>query len=458
MERNRITGTIPTEICRMESLRGVTLKFNDLRGEIPTCIDELENMEFLNLRDNELGGYVPEGLCELTLMEGLLMGNNNIRGQLPACLSQMTDLAVLHLSDSLYTGQVPSEWSRFEGLEELYLDGNFLNGNPTATINHLEALRLLYIEGNEFTGQIDETFVKDLRFIQALDISSNNFTSVEYAVPPHIFRLPELVVIDFSRNQLKGRLPTDIPQQQNMRFFSVHANMVGGEMPSQLTNLTNLWHLDLSNNEFQGPLPNELFEMRGVNSLFLSHNPGLNAGPVPSEVSKRTKLGELAMRDTSRTGPLPDLIGFHRLELLDFGDNDLTGTIPGFYGHLRLLRYMLLDRNQKLSGTLPEFVTTDLLQTVLLDKTGVTGNFSTICSLPVFAGDNDDIDGDVFVVADCGEDDSDISCDCCHCCTKDQELCSEPAVASLDWTWEFRNTQGARDFALNASLLAEPEE
>ena len=102
------------------------------------------------------------------------------------------------------------------------------------------------------------------------------------------------------------------------------------------------------------------------------------------------------MRNTSRTGPLPDLTGFRRLELLDLSDNDFRGTIPSSYGRLSKLKYLLLDRNQKVTGSLPEFVTTKLLQTVLLDKTNVTGNFSNLCSLPAFAGVNDNIAGDVY--------------------------------------------------------------
>ena len=457
LEYNNVTGTIPEELCNLTQLEYLSLKFNLLQGEIPDCFDQLEKLKYLNLRDNSLTGTLPlsPDFCKLDNMQVIVVDRNYLTGPIPDCFARWTNLHMLSLADNAFTGTLPADLPQLVNLSELYLDGNELEGDPIAVINQLKRLRLLYIENNQFVGNIDEHFCRELNHLKAVDISSNNFTSTSYGIPPHIMKLPKLKIVDFSQNHLRGDLPAEIPRNDVLRFLSVHQNKMTGGIPSALANLTALWHLDVSGNGFHGPLRKQLFEMPELLHLFLSENPGLHAGPIPAAVANMTQLREISLKNTNRTGPLPEFLDFADLFLLDLDHNAFTGTIPSNYGRLTRLRHLLLNRNDELVGTLPAFTETTNLGTVLLDKTGVKGDFSSICNLPTFTGDVE-IAGDVIAVADCSDVDSGIQCDCCHCCYKGQETCSNPVVASLDWTWEYEFRRTARDFAINNSFLEPP--
>jgi hypothetical protein len=320
----------------------------------------------------------------------------------------------------------------------------------------MTSLEVLFIEDNLFTGDIDNEFAKDLIYLFVIDISSNFFTSAEYGIPPHIFDLPQLEVLDFSNNTLQGSIPQEIPVNNRLEFLSVHENMMGGEIPSQLANLIVLEHLDLSNNKFHGPLREEIFGMKILSEVFLSENPGLEADPLPETLATMTQLVEISLKNTNRTGPLPELVGFEKLALLDLDNNKFTGTIPPNYGGLSSLIHLHLNRND-LSGSMPEFTGTNSLATVLVDKTGVTGDFTSICNLPAFTVDIFFFpEVEVIAVADCSDADSGITCPCCHCCSKDQPVCSDPVVSSLDWTWENGSVRTVRDFAIDVSVMEPP--
>lgn len=384
------------------------------------------------------------------------MDRNMFSGTLPSCISQFTKLKWLSTSDNSFSGTLP-DLSSMQDLELLYLDGNFFRGNPSTSISNLSKLRFLYLEENEFMGDIDNIANGAVDLI-ALDLSSNGFRTAD-GIPGHFFELQKLKVLDLSNNYLRGTVPDDISPQQNLIFFSVHRNMMIGSIPSMLQNLDGLLHLDLSNNDFDGLIPDELFEMSGLQNLFLSENPRLTAGPFPEGLKSMKQLQEISLKNTNRSGPLPDLLGFDDLVLLDLDQNLFDGTVPENYGTLTNLRYLLLNRNPSLGGRLPQFTQTNNLVTILLDGTGISGNFSSICNLPAFTLQSE-LDSDVVALADCSDADSGIYCPCCVCCSKERsgskdkgDWCSRSVVDSLDWTWEngFRRT--SRDFGIDAELL-----
>lgn len=367
-----------------------------------------------------------------------------------------TQLTHHHYHCFLHQGTLPDSISGLTSLRELYVDGNQLEGNPLPSINPLTSLDLVYLEGNFFTGSLDATFAANWNAVRALDLSENQFTlDFTGAFPTHLLALPTLNVLDVSRNSLSGVLPDNIAFQNTIVFFSLHENKMRGTVPETLTNLGTLHHLDLSNNGFTGTLPTRVVQHAPLFQVYMAENPGFSPGPIP-DLSASTQLVDISFKNTNRNGTLPLLDNFNDLHILDLDDNDLTGTIPASYGQLPALRHLLLNSNPNLGGTLPDFTTTYNLGTVFLDKTSVTGDFNSICDLPTFQGITP-IDTEIIMIADCSDADSGIVCDCCHCCTKDQLICSDPDVASLDWTWEHGFARLSRDFGLDHSRLQRPQ-
>lgn len=406
----------------------------------------------LRLRDNEFTGEIPTEFCSMRKLASFILDKNDLDGPMPKCGAQdWPNLQLYSLSDNLLTGTIATQVGSLPRLSHLFLDGNAFNGNPISTINKLNDLTLLYIEENFFTGTIDDNFAKGFDNLLVMDISENNFTTTD-GLPVHLFSLPKLIVLDMSVNKLKGTIPVDIPPQNNLEFFSLFQNQMTGPVPNALTNLEKLLHIDVSSNSFTGPMPQVIFTMPSLLYIYLSEN-DFTEGPMPEMVGME-RLTELSIKNTNRNGPLPTFAGFNNLILLVLDNNGFTGVVPENYGKLPLLRHLLLGRNPELSGDLPQFSEPSNIGTVLLDKTGITGDFSSLCNLPTISGAVR-ISTDVIVLADCDDADSGITCDCCQCCSRNQEICSEPIVTSLDWTWEAGLRRTARNFAINYTLFEE---
>lgn len=463
MEHNNLEGEIPKELCNLHELEFLLLKGNNLEGELPSCHATLKNLEVLRLDDNNLSGELPEELCSLYSLEHIVLDNNLFSGKVPSCISALSSMTFISLSNNYFKGEIP-DFSGMTGLKQLYLDGNKFSGNPAQSLNNLENLEFLYLEENNFQGDI-HSIARDMPMLRVLDLSSNSFTSQDddpsyefrHGVPRHLFTYQNLTILDLSNNQLEGSFPDDIPVQDKMVFLSVHENKLTGPIPSGVKNLIKLLHLDLASNDFDGDIPSELFDMPELLHLFLSENPNLSPGPIPDGLQDMTQLTELSLKNTGRTGPLPELIGFDTIFLLDLDSNNFEGTIPENYGNLRTLRYLLLNGNPLLGGTMPFFNETNNLNTVLVDGTGVTGDFSSICDLPAFTG-RIVFPTDSVVLADCSDSDSGIDCDCCHCCSTGDDTCTDTLdVSSLDWDWAngFRRT--TRDFGLDLTSFDPPD-
>lgn len=58
-----LTGTIPSEIGHLSSLRRLWLYSNKLTGTIPAEIGNLDQLEVFEVHHNSLGGSMPSGVC-----------------------------------------------------------------------------------------------------------------------------------------------------------------------------------------------------------------------------------------------------------------------------------------------------------------------------------------------------------------------------------------------------------
>jgi Leucine-rich repeat (LRR) protein len=92
--------------------------------------------------------------------------------------------------------------------------------------------------------------------------------------------------------------------------------------------------------------------MYNLTYLFMANNP-FEAEVIP-KFWDMTSLRELSLKNTKRTGSIPEWMGTNltNLVLLDLGDNELEGTIPESLGKLDKLSFLLLNGNN-LNGTVP---------------------------------------------------------------------------------------------------------
>lgn len=323
-----------------------------LQGSLPAELGLLDSLATLIIPDNRnVHGTIPFALHKLTNLEMLDLASNNLSGEIPQWIGELTNLNYLALSDNELTGSLPTSMGSMSKLALLALDGNSLTGN-IHVLDKLTKMRYLYLEHNQFEQNIRNTTLKGLTRLVHVDISDNKFGGDE-GIPRHFFEVPTLEVIDMTDNNIKGKLPENIPVQKDLRFLFLHGNKLSGSIPSSIQYLSSLHHLDLSDNHFTGSIPPALRHLTSMVYLFLAVN-DFDAAPIPDFLERLSNLRDLSLKDTQRTGTIPTWIGtLNNLILLDLDRNALDGSIPTEIGNLANLAFLLLNRNQ-LTGTLPD--------------------------------------------------------------------------------------------------------
>ena len=187
-------------------------------------------------------------------------------------------------------------------------------------------------------------------------------------IPAQLGSLANLEFLFLGGTGLTGPIPAQLGSLANLEVLYLGGNGLTGPIPAQLGSLANLTQLDLGGNDLMGPIP--AGSLANLTQLYLS-NTGLT-GPIPVELGSLANLTWLYLANNGLTGPIPAQLGsLANLEFLYLHNNDLTGPIPAQLGGLESLRAMVLSRNARMSGALPDRLT-DLHQLEAL-QAGDTG-------------------------------------------------------------------------------------
>ncbi|XP_042012449.1 receptor-like protein 9DC3 [Salvia splendens] len=100
LSSNRFSGSIPTSVGNLNSLRYLNLSHNTIVGHIPSSVAGMSLLESLDLSSNKLDGEIPSGLARLTFLAKLNLSMNNLEGQIP----QSTQLSTF--GNESYVGNV----------------------------------------------------------------------------------------------------------------------------------------------------------------------------------------------------------------------------------------------------------------------------------------------------------------------------------------------------------------
>jgi len=224
--------------------------------------------------------------------------------------------------------------------------------------------------------------LKSLTFIE---LGDNALTGT---IPTTIGRLARLYSLGLSTNHFSGSIPASIGQLSELVFLSLYSNKLVGSIPGSLSGLTRLTTLLLSHNSFTGTIPDlslltnlqEIaiadLEVAGAREAFetLLGLPNLEilefyqmqlSGTLPTSIGLLTNLQSLRLYSNSLTGTISTELGLAvDLEYLNLAENDLSGTIPSELGRLTSVSdepllstwpdgFFNFDGNPRLTGSVP---------------------------------------------------------------------------------------------------------
>jgi Leucine-rich repeat (LRR) protein len=258
LSNNEMSGTLPSSIFKLPSLRELNLGNNPALSCSFEGIDQSRSLEIINFDNVRLSTL--QGLSQSSTLKEIHLDNNSLEGTLPNDILDVHQLTYLSLENNQFSGRLRSELAALSNLEELHLDSNHLTGPIPAVIGTLQNLRVLSVAENELTGSLPDDLnnlwkleILDLHRVQSNDQEDPQL-SFEGGIrgPLLTFRdSPYLTFLSLSGNSLSGTVPYDFLDGLEDKGQEIYVN--------------------LNNNEISGVLPASLAQFSILN-IFLSGN------------------------------------------------------------------------------------------------------------------------------------------------------------------------------------------
>ncbi|KAF8042930.1 hypothetical protein BT93_A1304 [Corymbia citriodora subsp. variegata] len=331
------------------NLNILDLGFNQLQGSLPIPHPQIW---YYYISNNRLSGEILPVICNLTLIQIIDLSNNNLTGVLPRCLSNLSgSLEVMSLQSNGFNGEIPQLNGDHCAFLMLDLSYNEFMGPLPRSLLKCKNLEFLNF-GNNQIRDIFPSWLGSLLSLKVLVLRQNRFHgSVEELT--YGFAFPKLHIIDLSRNNLSGGLPSRYFKQwiamkvfeTNLSSYMGDANLLVWALSSLNTfdysmrviakgiqmNYSkiqgDLTLIDLSSNNFNGTIPKTIGSLRNLRLLNLSNN--ILASPLPPFLANLTILEALDISQNQLSGEIPqELTQLTSLAVFNVSYNHLIGPIP----------------------------------------------------------------------------------------------------------------------------------
>ncbi|KAF7132149.1 hypothetical protein RHSIM_Rhsim09G0138900 [Rhododendron simsii] len=336
---NRMKGSVP-DLSSAVSLFFINLSSNSFTGQLPRLPSSLTA---LDLSKNLFSGSI-SFICAITgpLFWYVDLSSNQLSGELPNCWEPFHALHVISLANNTLSGELPRSFGNFFDLKTLQLSNNNFSGELPESLKNCPRLIIMDLGGNKFTGKIQPWLGTHIPNLMILSVRSNKFYG---DVPRDICLLNSLRVLDFSQNDLSGKLPTcfdnftalvqrDYRVKETADFAYYSTFYLGivlvqwkGQERGYQRRLRLLKMVDFSSNKFSGEIPQEIASLAEVVSLNLSRNDF--TGKIVQNIDRMKMLESLDLSRNRLFGKIPPtLAALNFLSVLDLSNNNLSGKIP----------------------------------------------------------------------------------------------------------------------------------
>jgi Leucine-rich repeat (LRR) protein len=203
VERNVIATPIPSFLGDMLHLTYLNLEGIGLTSTIPNALfTRWTRLESLYMNDNDITGTLPSSIANLQSIKVLWMGGNNLGGSIISEIGQLTTLVDLSLESNFredkagkrgFMTALPASLAQLTNLEMLDLSDNALSGSIPAQLGDLISLRRLDLSNNFFENQLP-TAIGRLQMLEELDISFNWCVKIALLSAIYVLQTSHLVL------------------------------------------------------------------------------------------------------------------------------------------------------------------------------------------------------------------------------------------------------------------------
>ncbi|XP_042519752.1 receptor-like protein 33 [Macadamia integrifolia] len=251
-------------------------------------------------------------------LSGLDISGNRITGTIPKLIWQPS-LSYLNLSNNFFSGmELPLPNHSFNNLRVIDLHSNMIQECPSIVPSCFDTKFASPILGNLTSLLSEATFY--------FSISDNKLTG---KIPFSICKATNLDILDLSKNQLSGNIPTCLGNS-SLGVLNLENNKLYGPIPSTFKNGCNLHTLKLNKNKLQGKVPRSLGNCKLLTVLDIAENK-LN-DTFPYWLENLSELQVLVMRSNKFSGPIAEVTHvdspFPNLHVIDLSFNKFTGSLP----------------------------------------------------------------------------------------------------------------------------------
>ncbi|XP_067553288.1 leucine-rich repeats and immunoglobulin-like domains protein 3 isoform X3 [Pseudorca crassidens] len=287
----------------------------------------------LDLSHNRLSFIKASSTSHLHSLREVKLNNNELE-TIPNLGPVSANITLLSLAGNKIVEILPGHLRRFQSLETLDLSGNNISELKTA-LPPLQ-LKYLYINSNRVTSMEPGYFDSLANTLLVLKLNRNRIS----ALPPKMFRLPQLQHLELNRNKIKNVDGLTFQGLGALKSLKMQRNGVTKLMDGAFWGLSNMEILDLTFNHLSRLDDSSFLGLSLLNTLHIGNN-------------KVSYIADCAFR------------GLSSLKTLDLKNNEISWTIEdmnGAFSGLDKLRRLILQGNRIRSITKKAFTGLDALE------------------------------------------------------------------------------------------------